>query len=221
MNNLINIKNEDGKPVVSSREVAEHFEKRHDNVLRDIDDLISDSSKLRDEFFITSEYGTDRGKTYREYLLTKNGFALLAMGFTGKKALEWKLKYIEAFDKMERALSQVYHISETALVNNIMDNLEGKLFTHIDRRFEAVAENFRPSHANKIDLCRYIRGGLGDEREDGEVDLVKQRVLFMLNAEAWQDIPYEKFIGHMDIVDESIRSVKSFRTKKQVSLFDN
>ena len=220
MNNLINIQNKEGVMVVGSREVARNFDKRHDNLLRDIENLISDSSKLRNEFFIESEYTNGRGQKYPEYLLTRDGFTLLAMGFTGKKALEWKLKYIEAFNKMESALKEVYHISETAIVNNVMNVLEDKLLIQIDERLSKYEENYRPTHANKIRINNYIKRGLGDFREDVEVELVKDRVLLALDAEAWQDVPYEKLIRNMHLIDESIRAVKSFRSKSQLSLFE-
>lgn len=104
MKELIRVENKDGDLIVNSREIAKKFDKRHDNVIRDIENLISNSSKLSNEFFIENEYTNKRGKTYREYLLTRDGFSLLAMGFTGKEALEWKIKYIEAFNKMEKAI---------------------------------------------------------------------------------------------------------------------
>ncbi len=107
MSNLIKIINQEGNLVVGSREVAKNFEKRHDNVLKDIDDLIKGSPQNLGYLFIESEYMHKQNKqVYREYLLTRDGFTLLAMGFTGKKALEWKLKYIEAFNKMEQALKE-------------------------------------------------------------------------------------------------------------------
>ncbi|SHE84103.1 phage regulatory protein, rha family [Tissierella praeacuta DSM 18095] len=226
MNNLINIQNKDGKLTVSSREVAENFEKSHDNVIKSVENYIetlknTDSSKLS-SLFIEGKYTTKEanGVRYKEYLLTRDGFTLLAMGFTGKKALEWKLKYIEAFNKMENTLKEVYHISQTAIVNNIMETLEDKLFTSIDQRLSKYEENYRPTHANKIDINNYIKNSLGDDREIGEVDLVKQRVLLMLDANAWQDVPYKKLTNNMRLIDESIRAVKSFRSKSQLSLFE-
>lgn len=91
---------------VSSRLVACHFEKEHKHILRDIENLKSGSPILDHEnFFIKSTY-QNRGKDYPEYLMTRDGFSLLVMGFTGKKALTWKLKYIEAFNKMEESLKQ-------------------------------------------------------------------------------------------------------------------
>ncbi len=221
MKDLINIENQDGSLVVNSREVAENFEKRHDHVLDAVRNITTENSGLIGKYFIESSYKAGTGKSYTEYLLTRDGFTLLAMGFTGKKALEWKLRYIEAFNQMEKALKEVYHVSETAIVNNVMNSLEEKVLSSIDERLCKYEENYRPTHANKISINSYIKKGLGDLQEEGEVDLVKQRVLLMLDAEAWQDIPYGKLIKNMHLIDESIRAVKSFRTKKQLSLFEN
>lgn len=110
--NEINLQNKNGQVVVSSRDVAEKFEKRHDHVLRDIDGLISDSPKLGNEMFIETSYKNERGKTYRCFDMNRDGFSLLAMGFTGKKALEWKLRYIEAFNNMEEKLKSGIVLSE-------------------------------------------------------------------------------------------------------------
>ena len=104
MNGLINIENKDGVLLVSSREVAERFEKRHDHVLRDVEALLDQNPKLGADYFIESSYKAGTGKPYKQYELTRDGFSLLAMGFTGAKALEWKLKYLEAFNKMEEVI---------------------------------------------------------------------------------------------------------------------
>ena len=95
----------DGKVLVSSRIVAEDFKKAHDKVCRDIDNLKTQSPILEvEKYFIESSYKSDRGRTYKEYLMNRDGFSLLVMGFTGKEALQWKLKYIEAFNRMEEEL---------------------------------------------------------------------------------------------------------------------
>ena len=93
-------RNDDGELVVTSRQVAEDFGKQHQHVTQAIENLISENSLLK-SMMMESEYTTERGRKYKEYLLTRDGFSLLVMGFTGSKALEWKLKYIEAFNKME------------------------------------------------------------------------------------------------------------------------
>lgn len=108
MSNLIKILKSDGQLVVTSREIGSNFEKDHAKVTRDIESLIEGIAKNGDTYnhlFIESQYQNDQNKQwYKEYLLTRDGFSLLVMGFTGQKALQWKMKYIEAFNNMERVL---------------------------------------------------------------------------------------------------------------------
>lgn len=109
MNKLIDIKSENGKLVVSSRQIAEDFNKGHSSmVIRAIENLIKDverSGQNCTHLFIKTEYQNEQnGQWYKEYLLTRDGFSLLVMGFTGAKALEWKLKYIQAFNRIEEQL---------------------------------------------------------------------------------------------------------------------
>lgn len=85
--------------VVSSRVVAERFGKRHDHVLRNIENLITQNWGAK-KLFYHSTYEV-RGRYYKEYLMNRDGFSLVVMGFTGKEALDWKLKYIKAFNAME------------------------------------------------------------------------------------------------------------------------
>lgn len=56
--------------------------------------------------FRESTYNAGTGKPYKQYLINRDGFSLLAMGFTGKKALEWKIKFIKAFNSMEAKLKE-------------------------------------------------------------------------------------------------------------------
>ena len=101
------IKKIDGELVVTSRQIAVDFEKEHKNIIRDIEKLIKeDSSILSNALFIESDYTNSNNRKFKEYLLTRDGFSLLVMGFTGSKALQWKLKYIEAFNKMEQTLRE-------------------------------------------------------------------------------------------------------------------
>jgi anti-repressor protein len=92
-----------GQVVVSSRKVAEDFEKRHDNIIRDIETLKKDSLKIEEMFHLTTEPDA-YGRNQKLYLMNRDGFSILVMGFTGHRALEWKLKYIDAFNRMEKML---------------------------------------------------------------------------------------------------------------------
>ncbi|MGL6016162.1 MAG: Rha family transcriptional regulator [Selenomonadaceae bacterium] len=99
MNELVQISKNGA--VVSSRQVSEHFGKRHDHVIRDIEELGKDVPKIGEMFYET-KIADSYGRKQKAYIMNRDGFSLLVMGFTGKKALEWKLKYIEAFNAMEK-----------------------------------------------------------------------------------------------------------------------
>ncbi len=94
-----------GSALASSRVIAEMFGKSHKHVLESARKLIRDlDSHGRDfgrENFTESDYQTARGKTYQNIMMSRDGFTILAFGFSGPRALEWKIKYLEAFNKME------------------------------------------------------------------------------------------------------------------------
>lgn len=117
MNDII-LSVQNGEPVVSSRQIAESFEKRHDHVMRDIEDIMKGLPKNGDtHMFFKTEYTHEQnGQTYSMYLMNRDGFTLLAMGFTGKAALEWKLKYIAAFNEMEKKLTEQPQLTRSQLL---------------------------------------------------------------------------------------------------------
>lgn len=108
---LVAIRNKN--TVCSSLEVAEHFEKRHADVIRAIENFIqNDSTQNCAQCFKRSFYKDMTGKKNKMYFMNRDGFTFLTMGFTGQKANEWKWQYIEAFNRMEQLLAmkqtQVY-----------------------------------------------------------------------------------------------------------------
>ncbi|WP_282805911.1 Rha family transcriptional regulator [Lactobacillus isalae] len=102
MNNLVIMK--DRQAVTDSLKVAESFDKKHKNVLQNIQNLAAENSATK-KMFVESTY-VNRGKEYPMIYMNRDGFTLLAMGFTGKKALDFKLKYIQAFNEMEKRIRQ-------------------------------------------------------------------------------------------------------------------
>lgn len=95
--------------VVSSLQIAEHFGKEHRNVLADIRREIGYAKNLADpseaKMFCETKYIHEQnGQEYPMFLINRDGFMLLAMGFNGKKASEWKRKYIRAFNEMEEQI---------------------------------------------------------------------------------------------------------------------
>lgn len=106
MNELVYLKND--ATVCDSLQVAEKFGKRHDNVLQVIDNLRETLLEIeeRSEMFIIGRRKADDGQYHRMYLMNRDGFSLLVMGFTGKSALVWKLRYIKAFNQMEKFIQE-------------------------------------------------------------------------------------------------------------------
>ena len=104
-----------GEPVASSRQIAENFEKRHDHVMRDIDAIKKDVPNFGEMFFETTAPDS-YGREQRTYMMNRDGFTLLAMGFTGKAALEWKLKYIAAFNEMEKKVTEQPQLTRSQLL---------------------------------------------------------------------------------------------------------
>ena len=90
--------------VTSSQIVAAYFDKNHRHVLDSIRQILAAENSAA-KFFYTASF-LNRGKRYPMYFMNRDGFSLLAMGFTGKKALEWKIRYIQAFNEMERKLKE-------------------------------------------------------------------------------------------------------------------
>lgn len=91
--------------LTTSLKVAKKFEKEHKDVLESIRKLTAEKSAAK--FFKETTY-RNRGKEYPMYEMNRDGFSLLAMGFTGEKALKWKLEYINAFNVMESELKRIY-----------------------------------------------------------------------------------------------------------------
>ena len=95
--------------------------------------MIEDATLGKIDMVVTKEISRFSRNTvdsikYTEYLLTRDGFSLLVMGFTGSRALEWKLKYIEAFNKMEQAIKNPYgHLSKEVQAIFALDHKQQQL----------------------------------------------------------------------------------------------
>lgn len=95
---------------VDSREVAEMIDKRHANLVRDIEnyhEVLSQNSKLSsDNFFIESSYQAGTGKQYKHYLLTKKGCDMVANKMTGSKGVLFTATYVDAFHEMQEHIKK-------------------------------------------------------------------------------------------------------------------
>lgn len=102
----ISVVEQEGEFYVTSLQVAEHFEKQHKDVLRAIENLEC-SEQFSQRNFAPSNYVDSRGKKQPMVLMTRDGFTMAAMAFTGTKACRFKELYIEAFNAMERELTRI------------------------------------------------------------------------------------------------------------------
>lgn len=105
---VIDVHQNNGILVTTSRNVAEIFEKEHRNVLRDIKTILDTNKdiKFTQLNFELSEYTDPTGRKLPEYLLTRDGTMLLIMGYSGEKAMTLKTEYIKAFNEMEAVLKE-------------------------------------------------------------------------------------------------------------------
>lgn len=101
MNDLIIMKNQ--QAVTTSLNIANDFDKEHHNVIKAAESLKKDVVNFNEMFFEGSEPDS-YGRPRKVYYMNRDGFTLLVMGFTGSKSLEFKLKYINAFNEMEKSL---------------------------------------------------------------------------------------------------------------------
>lgn len=139
MNTDLVFRKEDGLAVTSSLLVADTFGKNHKEVLRDVDNLLTKAQNCAQTenqqvsgMFFRTEYesplnnGTGAARKSPMYLMNRDGFTLLVMGYTGQKALEFKLKYIAAFNAMERQLAtNAKNLAElTSKVDTLVEQLD-------------------------------------------------------------------------------------------------
>ena len=149
MSNLVVLKEQ--QVVTTSLQVAETFEKQHKHVLDSLDELMGVAENSADLFWEDTYIHPQNKQSYRMIFMNRDGFTLLAMGFTGKKALEFKLKYIKAFNDMESHIKQQLDMSnlspELQLMANLVNNMakqelaQKQLNDKVDSISEIVALN--------------------------------------------------------------------------------
>ena len=200
----------DGVPVTTSRAVAEQFGKRHDNVTRAIEELITELNALKNEAvnalsdtssadfaelnFTLYEYTDAKGEARPEYLLTRDGFTLLAMGFTGAKALQFKVAYINAFNRMEMLLRGGLSSNALQSIEHRLQALEKTAGEGSPEALDKVSEQFLEALQRAIDEGRYI---------------LKPRFT------RYDDIPVSKILGLTDHEMIAIKPMIAYKLYKE------
>lgn len=137
MNEIV-YRGESNQPLTNSLLVAQTFGKSHKHVLDAIREIVKGyAEKSADPMFEETTYTNEQNKqNYPMFIMNQDGFTLLAMGFNGKKAMEFKLKYIEAFNAMKRQIEQ----SKPSLPQNYLEALKS-LVKAEEEREQLALEN--------------------------------------------------------------------------------
>lgn len=142
MNELV-FKSDDNQILTTSLKVAEVFNKDHQHILRDIRTLIESMSSFGEPLmFEESTYThTQNGQEYPMFVMNRDGFTLLAMGFTGKKALQFKMEYIKAFNEMESALKSQSQPKQMTMAE--MFALQANINLEYEKRMQNVESQLK------------------------------------------------------------------------------
>lgn len=196
---------------VDSLYVAKYFEKEHRHVLRDIDNLLKPGSGLSKEFnqsnFGQIKYKDAKGRSYRAYAMTRDGFTLLVMGYHGAKANHFKELYIKRFNEMEQTIKSLenarsdfpklteqikivfknpkpyFYSNECNMINKIVLGMTAKQFKQINNIDDSVT-SIRPYLTDKqlemLDRSQMIDLGLLISTPDYSE---RKRLLEIMNKE--------------------------------------
>lgn len=219
MKSLEQIENKDTNILtINSKEVSEMIGIRHKNLLRKIDEVNKDFNEHNIEpvkYWRESTYKDAKGEERRCYEITKHGCEFIAHKTTGTKGNIFTHKYMEKFEELKEIVNG-HKIITTNDVNNIISNKLDKAITTIDNRY---ANYIRPLAVDKVRISRYIKQRLGIKKANEDFYLVKERVLILLGAEKWEDVPIANLKDAFKLIDESIDVMIKSRNLRQVNWF--
>jgi anti-repressor protein len=185
--------------MVSSRQVAEDFGKRHDQVLRDIEKHIESlqehqNTKVWADMFVVSSYAAGTGKQYKEYYMSRDGFSLLVMSFNNTRdVLQWKLKYIKAFNMMEAELNKPELIMARAL--KLADSTINSL--RIELKQQEPFVDFAKTVSKSADTISM--GEMAKLLYDEGIKIGRNKLLLFLRAKKvlmHNNMPYQKYMNN-------------------------
>jgi Rha family phage regulatory protein len=184
--------------VCSSLDVSRSFGKRHDNVLRAIGGLLENEETQK--MFKKLNYVDSQNKQqYPMYLMNRDGFSLLVMGFTGKKALDWKLKYINAFNQMEKIIRE--RQSQSWIESRSVGKLSRKAETDVLKQLVEYAKQQGSEHADMLymtysKLANKTAGVTDRETATTQqlmnLSFVENIILNMVQDGIQQELPYKE-----------------------------
>lgn len=195
MNALIDVHQNNGILVTTSRNVAEVFGKNHKDVLRDLRNLLDRCSKeFTERNFAPSEYTDPTGRKLAEYLLTKDGVVMLIMGYTGESAMKFKEAYIKRFNEMEAMLKEQQNKTEvvdykledklrsTTLILQIAGITGNQLALALDKQYKKET-GYSAIKATNTALVAPIQEQLATPTQLGKIVGISPRKINMLLEE--------------------------------------
>ena len=208
---------------IDSREVAVMMNMEHKELLRKIKTHIGYMEKENAErknalgdYFKETTYIDANNQERPCYQVTRKGCELLAHKMTGQKGTKFTVAYIERFHQMEG------YINNDKAIKQLLISMESRMDEIVQKKIEALeaknSEYYRPTHKHKLSLTNYIKKRM-DPCTDEEIQLVKERVMLVLNADKWEDVPKDKLLGSINLIDESIRVIKADRSN-QITFWD-
>lgn len=198
----------DRQAVTTSLQVAENFEKNHQHVMESIRKLTVENSTVKN-MFVKGFYINKRRQEQPMYYMNRDGFSLLAMGFTGKKALQFKLKYIDAFNQMEKQLQQQKPLSlpeQISLIAKGYESLSADVKDIKDRM--GLPGNMAHSFSKKRNakIINVLGGKKSNAYCDKNIRAKTYRALFSsyretFDQDRYSDLPMKDFDKGVDFVN--------------------
>ena len=148
----------EGRPVTSSHIVADYFGKLHKNIMRDIRSLIEQNPEFANQLnFEPVEYVDAKGETRPEYLMDQKGFCILAMGFTGAKALEFKCAFYDEFERMKNELEAPTTITPAELlqIQQAVARQAKTSSANYQTIYRAIKVRFQIPRYNELPRCQF------------------------------------------------------------------
>ena len=201
----------DRQAVTTSLQVAEVFGKEHRNVMQSINNKLQSAENSADyqSMFVSGTYKDSKGRTYPMYYMNRDGFTFIAFGFTGAKADQFKLKYIDAFNQMEKQLQQQKPLSlpeQISLIAKGYENLSADVKDIKDRM--GLPGNMAHSFSKKRNakIINVLGGKKSNAYRDKNVRAKTYRALFSsyretFDQDRYNDLPMKDFDKAVDFVN--------------------
>ena len=201
----------DRQAVTTSLQVAKVFNKKHKHVIEAINNKIQSAENSADyqKMFVVGTYKDSQGRTYPMYYMNRDGFTFIAFGFTGAKADQFKLKYIDAFNRMEKQLQQQKPLTlpeQIQLIAKGYENLSADVKDIKDRM--GLPGNMAHSFSKKRNakIINVLGGKKSNAYCDKNIRAKTYRALFSsyretFDQDRYNDLPMKDFDKAVDFVN--------------------